>query len=90
MTPWCNTWVGAKRSATAGRLLAQGRRADTPVVVIENCSRPEQRIVRLTLSQLALGLGDQQGPVLVMLGEAMAMRARQAVDGARQARARQA
>lgn len=71
---------GREAIATAQRLLAQGRAADTPVVVIENCSRPEQRIARLTLSQLALGLGDKQGPVLVMLGEAMAMRASQAQD----------
>ncbi|OYO26262.1 uroporphyrinogen-III C-methyltransferase [Janthinobacterium sp. PC23-8] len=92
--PDCDTLVqymgGREASATAGRLLAQGRRADTPVVMIENCSRPEQRVVRLTLSQLALGLGEQQGPVLVMLGEAMARRARQAADGALQARASRA
>ena len=82
--PDCDTLVqymgGREAIATAQRLLAQGRRADTPVVVIENCSRPEQRIARLNLSQLALGLGDKQGPVLVMLGEAMAMRASQAQD----------
>lgn len=82
--PDCDTLVqymgGREAIATAQRLLAQGRAAGTPVVVIENCSRPEQRIARLTLSQLALGLGDKQGPVLVMLGEAMAMRASQAED----------
>ena len=66
--------------ATAQRLLAQGRRVDTPVVVIENCSRPDQRIVRLTLSALAHGLGDTHGPVLVMLGDAMATRAHQAIE----------
>ena len=71
---------GREAIATAQRLLAQGRRADTPVVVIENCSRPEQRIARMPLSQLALGLGDKHGPVLVMLGEAMAMRASQGQD----------
>ncbi|WP_300749726.1 uroporphyrinogen-III C-methyltransferase [Janthinobacterium sp.] len=82
--PDCDTLVqymgGREAIATAQRLLAQGRRADTPVVVIENCSRPEQRIVRMVLSDLAQGLGTTQGPVLVMLGEAMATRATQSVD----------
>ena len=49
------------------------------MVVIENCSRPDQRIVRLTLSALAHGLGDTHGPVLVMLGDAMAARAHQSI-----------
>ena len=70
----------ASTPSTAQRLLAQGRPADTPVVVIENCSRADQRIVRLPLSALAHGLGDAHGPVLVMLGQAMAARAHQAID----------
>ena len=67
---------------TAQRMLDQGRRPDTPVVVIENCSRPDQRIMRLTLATLAHGLGQSHGPVLVMLGHAMKMREHQADDGA--------
>ena len=82
--PDCDTLVqymgGREAIATAQRLLAQGQRIDTPVVVIENCSRPDQRIVRLTLSALAHGLGDTHGPVLVMLGDAMAARAHQVID----------
>ena len=92
--PDCDTLVqymgGREAIATAQRLLAQGRRADTPVVVIENCSRPEQRIVRLPLSTLAHGLGDTHGPVLVMLGDAMAMRAHQAIEEAAAVLARHA
>ena len=84
--PDCDTLVqymgGREAIATAQRLLALGRRADTPVVVIENCSRPDQRIVRLTLSALAHGLGDTHGPVLVMLGDAMAARTHQAIEEA--------
>jgi uroporphyrin-III C-methyltransferase len=72
---------GREAIATARRLLDQGRPADTPVVVIENCSRPDQRILRLTLAKLARGLGDAHGPVLVMLGEALKMREHQAPDG---------
>ncbi|MGB9991204.1 uroporphyrinogen-III C-methyltransferase [Pseudoduganella rhizocola] len=65
---------GREAIATAQRLLAQGRRVDTPVLVIENVSRPEQRIERITLAQLAHGLDTANGPVLVMLGEAMKAR----------------
>jgi len=71
---------GREATATAQRLLAQGRRPGTPVVVIENVSRPDQRIVRLTLDTLAHGLDATAGPVLVMLGEAMQRRAGQAAD----------
>ncbi len=72
---------GREAIVTAQRMLDQGRRPETPVVVIENCSRPDQRILRLTLATLAHGLGPSHGPVLVMLGDAMKMRDRQAADG---------
>ena len=71
---------GREASVTAQRLLDQGRRPETPVVVIENCSRPDQRIRRLTLATLAHGLGPAHGPVLVMLGEAMQRRDKQGAD----------
>jgi uroporphyrin-III C-methyltransferase len=50
------------------------------VLVIENCSRPDQRIARIDLAKLAQGLGQAHGPVLVMLGEALAQRPLQAPD----------
>ncbi|WP_432380689.1 uroporphyrinogen-III C-methyltransferase [Duganella sp. P38] len=68
---------GREAAATAARLLAEGRRPDLPVVVVENCSRADQRIVRLTLTGLANGLDDAQGPVLVMIGEALQQRPQQ-------------
>jgi uroporphyrin-III C-methyltransferase len=71
---------GREAAATAERLLALGRRSELPVVVIENCSRPDQRILRLTLSSLAHGLDTASGPVLVMIGEALQRRAHQAPD----------
>ena len=71
---------GREAIATAQRLLAQGRPSATPVLVIENCSRPDQRIARIDLAKLAEGLGAAHGPVLVMLGEAMAQRALQPAD----------
>lgn len=73
---------GREAIATAQRLLVQGRRPDTPVVVIENCSRPDQRIFRLTIETLARGLGEAHGPVLVMLGDAMKRRSQQPADAA--------
>ena len=68
---------GREAAATAERLLADGRRPDLPVVVVENCSRADERILRLTLAELAHGLEPGHGPVLVMLGEALAMREHQ-------------
>lgn len=65
---------GREAAATAERLMAEGRRSDLPVVVVENCSRADQRVRRLTLADLAHGLDVAHGPVLVMIGEAMAPR----------------
>lgn len=71
---------GREAIGTAQRMLKQGRRPDTPVVVIESCSRADQRILRLTLATLARGLGEAHGPVLVMLGDALKMREHQQSD----------
>jgi uroporphyrin-III C-methyltransferase len=68
---------GREAAATAERLLAQGRAPDTPVVVVENCSRSDQRIERLRLADLAAGLPTAHGPVLVMIGEALRVRPQQ-------------
>jgi uroporphyrin-III C-methyltransferase len=68
---------GREAAATAERLLAEGRRPDLPVVVVENCSRDDQRVRRLTLADLAHGLDVAHGPVLVMIGEAMKTRPHQ-------------
>ncbi len=72
---------GREATVTAQRMLDQGRRPGTPVLVMENCSRPDQRITRLTLETLAHGLAPAHGPVLVMIGEAMQQRALQAGGG---------
>jgi uroporphyrin-III C-methyltransferase len=71
---------GREAIATAERLLAQGRRSDTPVVIIENCSRENERITRITLADLAKGLDQAHGPVLVMIGEALRRRGHQPGD----------
>ncbi|NEX62066.1 uroporphyrinogen-III C-methyltransferase [Noviherbaspirillum galbum] len=76
--PDCDTliqYMGGKEAiATARQLLAQGRSPDLPVVVVENCSRENERDMRLTLGQLEQGLAGCSGPVLVMFGEAFAAR----------------
>jgi uroporphyrin-III C-methyltransferase len=65
---------GREATATARKLLAQGFSPATPVVVVENCSRPDQQVQRLVLAELELGLTRFSGPVLVMIGTALAAR----------------
>jgi uroporphyrin-III C-methyltransferase len=65
---------GREATATARRLLELGHPADTPVVVVENCSRPDERIHHLRLAGLEAGLQACSGPVLVMIGPALANR----------------
>lgn len=76
--PDCDTLVqymgGKEAIATARNLRARGESPDLPVVVVENCSRPNERILHLTLAELEQGLEACQGPVLVMIGEALAPR----------------
>ena len=76
--PDCDTLVqymgGKEAIKTAQRLLAQGRSPDTPVLVVENCSRANERVLRLHLSALEQGLAQFSGPVLVIIGNALASR----------------
>ena len=55
---------GREAISTAERLLKHGHQPDTPVVVIENVSRADQKIHRMNVAQLAQGLGTPHGPVL--------------------------
>ncbi len=76
--PDCDTLVqymgGKEAVATARNLLARGESPQLPVVVVENCSRANERILRLHLGELERGLGECHGPVLVMIGQALAPR----------------
>ncbi|WP_157212492.1 uroporphyrinogen-III C-methyltransferase [Herbaspirillum sp. CF444] len=65
---------GREATATAQRLLSLGYARTTPVVVVENCSRDNERILDLELGTLEQGLTQCSGPVLVMIGEALANR----------------
>ncbi|QJF51449.1 siroheme synthase CysG [Roseobacter ponti] len=53
-----------------GRLIMHGADRHTPVTVIENASRPEQRILETTLDALpaALASADMSGPALTFYG----------------------
>ena len=51
-----------------GRLLMHGAAAATPVTVVENASRPDQRIVAATLATLPDALSDVTGPAVLLLG----------------------
>jgi uroporphyrin-III C-methyltransferase len=77
--PDCDTLIqymgGREAIVTSQKLLEQGRSPDLPVVVVENCSRDNQRIMRMCLRDMEQGLGNCEGPVLVMIGEALAQRA---------------
>lgn len=76
--PDCDTLVqymgGKEALLTAQRMLAAGHPASLPIVVIENCSRANEHWKHMTLAELALGLPSCEGPVLVMMGEAMRAR----------------
>lgn len=62
----------AKAPHWAAELVAAGRPADTPVVVVSRCSWPDQRVGRTTLGALAAGTADFPGPppALVIVGPA--------------------
>ena len=76
--PGCDTLVqymgGQEAIATAKRLLETGKSPAIPVIAIENVSRKDERVMRMTLSQMAEGIPDCTGPVLVMIGEALRAR----------------
>ena len=57
------------------RLIEHGRAADTPIAIIENGSRPEQRVTLATLGDLAdLAVqGGIRSPALVIVGEVAAL-----------------
>ncbi len=73
--PDCDTLVqymgGQEAIATARRMLERGKSSQTPVIAIENVSRADERVMRLSLGDMVHGLPSCSGPVLVMIGEAL-------------------
>ncbi len=76
--PHCDTLVqymgGREAMVTARKLLERGQSPDTPVVVVENCSLADEHVFQLRLAELEAGLAVCSGPVLVLIGEALAAR----------------
>jgi uroporphyrin-III C-methyltransferase len=64
----------ANIAAIAGRLMAEGRAASTPVVAIARASLPDQRHVASRLDRIAADVtgANLGGPVLFIVGEAAA------------------
>ena len=65
-------YMGLRWSASiATQLQQQGRAADTPVAIIENGTRPEQRVLITSLAGLAQTVAQQQpvSPSLLIVGE---------------------
>jgi len=57
----------------AGRLLAAGRDAATPALVVINASRDNEQRLTTTLGELGQSVQSLSGPALLMIGEAMAL-----------------
>lgn len=51
-----------------GRMLMHGASPETPVSVVENASRPDQRILPATLASLPQVVADLAGPAVLLLG----------------------
>ncbi|WP_416412293.1 uroporphyrinogen-III C-methyltransferase [Pantoea sp. App145] len=65
-------YMGLKWSASISvQLQAQGREPTTPVAIIENGTRPEQRVLITTLEQLSETVARErpQSPALLLVGE---------------------
>lgn len=62
--------ASAESPAIARQLIAAGKPARTPVVIVENASLPEERQFGATLVQLATGaVPSVTGPALLLIGE---------------------
>jgi len=72
-------YMGVAGLATIGaRLRQHGREATTPVAIIENGSRPDQRVTLATLDALEdlAACGGVQSPALLVVGEVAALAGR--------------
>jgi uroporphyrin-III C-methyltransferase/precorrin-2 dehydrogenase/sirohydrochlorin ferrochelatase len=80
-------YMGLMKSAhIEQRLRSAGRAADTPIAIIENGTRPEQRVITGTLAGMA-ALVEQhqvQSPALLVIGEVVALQSKLAWYGTAQ------
>jgi uroporphyrin-III C-methyltransferase / precorrin-2 dehydrogenase / sirohydrochlorin ferrochelatase len=76
-------------SAVAANLIRAGLSAATPVVAVENASRPEERHWHGTLGDIAARLAElrPEGPTLVIVGEVVGLGLAELAEAARKAAA---
>lgn len=72
-TPGCVSVVYMGRSAARfvqGRLLLHGTKAETPITIVENASRADQRIIATSLSKLVrcIDVEKLNGPLVMLIG----------------------
>ncbi len=78
-------YMGLMKSAhIQQQLLQAGRAASTPVAILENGTRPEQRVVTGTLAELAELISQHQiqSPALLVIGEVVSLQQQLAWYGA--------
>ncbi|WP_309089328.1 uroporphyrinogen-III C-methyltransferase [Phenylobacterium sp.] len=63
----------SQATAIAARLMAAGRDAATPALIVENASRGDERRLTTTLGGMAEAAAHLSGPALLIVGEAMAL-----------------
>jgi uroporphyrin-III C-methyltransferase/precorrin-2 dehydrogenase/sirohydrochlorin ferrochelatase len=71
-------YMGARRAATLSeRLIDAGLPPSTPAVAVENATRPEERVIVGTLSDLParLAAAALTGPTLILIGTVISLRA---------------
>src|SRR5579859_6296213 len=67
-------YMGLSQAAPiAARLMAAGRAATTPALIVENASRADERRIVTNLWGLAEAASALSGPALLIVGEAMAL-----------------
>ena len=72
--------MGAGRAAeTAASLIEAGRDPHTPVAIVENGSRPDERVINGSLADLGalVARAELTGPALLFVGECAAFSAAQ-------------
>ena len=67
----------SRAASLQASLLAGGLRADTPVIAVENASRPDTRCVSATVASMVDEFARQQlkSPAVLIVGDAMQARA---------------
>jgi uroporphyrin-III C-methyltransferase len=73
----------ARAAALKAALLADGVAADWPVAIVENATRPAERVVITTVTSLPLAIADEmiRSPALFIVGEVVKTYARAETRG---------